>query len=116
MADLEWHQGAELPTLDIWWTDHTGQLVDLSGADTIEVRIGQLGEPAVLVKTTGITAGAGSGTEDDGTPNLSVQWAVDDLDLAPGMYRVTVTATFAGLRRKMVTPLRVLDIVGQPAN
>ena len=109
-----WHRGAELEGVQFWWRDSDDELHDLSGS-TFEVRVGKIGSPALLEKTAGITGAVGSGTPSDGTPNLQIDWAIDELDLPAGKYSMLVIATdFDGRDRRMAQDIRILDIV-QPA-
>lgn len=111
----EWHRGAELPALAVWWLDSQGTLIDFTGA-AFEVRIGQLGCPALLVKTSGVTGGAGAGAEPTGTPNVLITWQPDDLDIEPDAYIVTIVATVGASDRVMQTTLRILDVVEDPSS
>lgn len=112
----QWYRGAELPSLSIWWTDSDGTLIDFSGADGFELRIGQAGCPPELVKTTGITGAVGSGTETSGTPNVAVAWSDGDLDIPAGTYQATLIATFGTQDRIMATTIRILDVVADTSS
>lgn len=111
---LQWHRNAELPQLRIWWEDDDGVLVDFTaGVASWEVRIGDAGGYAKLVKTSGIIGSAGSGTESSGTPNVTIDWAPGELDIEPDVYTIQVTAQYVGSSdRVMTAPLRILPTVG----
>lgn len=81
---LTYHRGDELPQ---WVATVTinGTAPDLSSGYTFSVTVRQGDGTAVLTKTTNIT-GAASGV-------VTVAWADGDLDIAPGTYRVLLTAT-----------------------
>lgn len=107
---VEWPRNAELPTLQIWWTDNDGTLVaDLTTA-TITLKIGGLGATGALMltKTTGFAAAVGSGVSPTGTPNLVVTWATGELDIAPDVYTCELQARYTGSLDRIVTfPLRI---------
>lgn len=107
---VEWPRNAELPTLQIWWTDNDGTLVsDLTSA-TITLKIGGLGATGTLAltKTTGLAAAVGAGTNPTGTPNLVVTWATGELDIAPDVYVCEIQARYTGsLDRIVQFPLRI---------
>lgn len=109
MANRQWYRGAELPSLSIWWTDSESNLLDLSTADSFELRAFKAGCPPAITKTSGLVGAVGSGTEASGVPNLSVQWATGELAIDPGIYTVVITATFGELDRKMSTSITILD-------
>jgi hypothetical protein len=73
-------------------------LVDLTGL-TCSVTINF---PTPLVKTTGLTRAATA-------PNLTVEWADGELNVTPGRYRATVTATSGGLDYKWTLPIQITD-------
>lgn len=110
---LQWARLAELPILRIWWEDEDGELVNFaSGVTAWELKIGPLDEPALLTKTSGIVGAAGSGTEDDGEPNVTATWAIDDLDIEPGIYTLQIKATFGLLGDRMLQcPIRIGSVV-----
>ena len=84
---------ADLGELEVWWTN-CGDLIDFAMGWTFLVEIGQRWQPAVISKTTGVTGGTGSGTEDNGVPNLVIEWDLGELDvLTPGEWVIEITAT-----------------------
>lgn len=114
---LQWTSESELPYLRIWWEDEDGNLVDFSaGVTAWLLRIGNLGESALLEKTTGITGYAGSGTEPDGNPNVVVTWQPGELNITPGTYTLQIFATFGALgQRALQTPINIGRVVLAPA-
>ena len=108
---VSYHQGAERPALSLWLHDDDGDLIDFSSGYTFEFKIGSPGETAALTKTTGIAGAAGAGTEPDGTPNVTVTWAEDELDLTPGTYGWQLKATTSSLDRFFVGVLTILDVI-----
>ena len=62
--------------LQIWWTI-SGALVNFTSGYTFTLKLALESTPATVIftKTTGFTGAAGSGTAQDGTPNLTVAWA-----------------------------------------
>lgn len=111
-AGLRYHRGAERPALALWLIDDDGTLIDFSSGYTFELAIGVLGDTPLLTKTTGITGAAGAGTQPDGTPNVTVTWAADDLDIAAGIYTWQLTATSTGgLDRMFSGTFRVLPVL-----
>lgn len=95
---LRFHRNAERPTLHVWVRDARDELVDLSDPSyTFAFRIGIPGYQAVLDKTTNITGATGSGSEGDGTPNVTIGWEPGELDIAPGVYNCELVATTTSL-------------------
>jgi hypothetical protein len=75
------------PPLQLWWLGQDRQLIDFSAVAAWSLRIGIKGRAALVTKTTGITGAAGSGTEESGTPNVSIVFTASELDLLqPGTY------------------------------
>lgn len=112
-SKLQWARKAELPILRIWWLDEDEQLIDFSsGVSAWELKIGQLGYPALLTKTDGFTGYAGSGVEPTGQPNLTVTWGDGQLDIAPGTYTLQIKATFGALGdRFLQAPVHIGNVV-----
>lgn len=81
---------SELPAWKGQWSDGDGNPVDLSAA-TFEVKLVSRNGAIALTKTSGIT-----GTV-DGT--VTVQWAVGELNIAPGKYRLYLVARTGSLDR-----------------
>lgn len=79
---LVYYRTAERPDIRLWLLDDDGDLVDLSG-HTFEFKLGDPGSAALFTKTTGITGAVGSGTEPDGTPNVTITFAAGELDAVP---------------------------------
>lgn len=114
---LQWYRNAELPQLQVWWRDDSGDLIDFSsGVSDWELRIGDAGGYAMLVKTSGIAGAVGSGTETNGTPNVIVDWFPGELDIVPDVYTLQIVAHYSGFSdRVMTAPLRILPVVGDIA-
>lgn len=95
-AALTWHRTAATPPGQLWWTDDLDTLIDFTGVTQWELLIArELGDEAVLTKTTGITGAAGTGTPTDptGTPNVTITLAAGELEpLGTGDYYATLTA------------------------
>lgn len=111
MTPISYYKNAELPSMRVWWVDDDGSLVDLSTVLSWSLKIGQIGETALLTKTSGITGAAGAGNEPDGTPNMVVAWASGELNLAAGAYVLQVTATMSTGDRVLSCPFRVMNTV-----
>lgn len=111
MTPITYYKNAEDPSTRIWWEDDDGSLVDFSAVTSWSVKIGQVGETALLTKTSGVTGAAGAGAEPSGTPNLVIVWAAGELNLAAGAYVMQVVATTTGRDRTMTAPFRILNTV-----
>ncbi len=98
MSKVSYFQGAERPSVRLWWYDDTGALIDLTGY-TFTLRIGTPGSAALVTKTNGITGATGAGTPPSGTPNVTVAWDAGDLAIPSGLYTGQLTATSGGLDR-----------------
>lgn len=109
---ISYHRSAVRPSLRLWVEDDDGDLIDFSTGYTFLVEIGPNGGAALLSKTTGITGAAGAGTAPDGTPNVVIEWAAGELNLAPRQYTLELTATTGGLPRKFSEPFTIKHTVG----
>lgn len=83
-----YRRGAEDPDLTLPWQEETSQDVwgnlDLSDGYTFTLTLTALGaSSATVTKTSGITGADGS---------VAVVWAVDDLDIAEGLYVLDLRA------------------------
>ena len=83
-----YERGAELPSLTLPWQEETAQDtwtdLDLSGGThTFTLTLVDRSGTTVLTKTSGITGNNGS---------VSVVWAVDELDIAEGTYKMFLRA------------------------
>lgn len=83
--------------LEIWWYVN-GALVDFTSGFTFSAKLAGVGTPQTIVftKTTGFTGAAGAGSENSGTPNLSVAWSTTgelNAVTAAGRYTLEITAT-----------------------
>lgn len=78
---LEYPAGAVLGDTGLWLRDGKQALVDLSTDYTFEIKVYD-GNGTKFTKTDNITGAAGSGSEPDGTPNLTIAWdTTGELDL-----------------------------------
>ncbi len=96
---LRYYQGAERPALKLWLLDDDGTLIDFSTGYTFELKIGLVGQAALLTKTSGIVGAAGAGVEPTGTPNVTVSWTSGELAITVGAYSWQLKATTGGLDR-----------------
>lgn len=110
---LQWARKAELPILRIWWESEDGDLIDFSsGVTAWELKIGELDEEALLTKIDGFVGAAGSGNEQNGTPNVTVTWGAGQLDITPGTYTLQVKATLGSLGdRYLQAPVHIGAVV-----
>lgn len=113
---LVWHRTAARPGGQLWWTDDLDELIDFTGVTPWELLIArQLGDEAVITKTTGITGGAGSGTptDPDGEPNVTITLDAGELDdLGTGDYYGTLTAKPGTAEARVCTlHIRILGTV-----
>lgn len=111
MTPITYYKNAEDPSTRIWWLDDDGDLIDLSAVSSWQLKIGQIGETALLTKTTGVTGAAGSGAEPTGIPNVVIVWAAGELNIAAGHYTMQLVATTGGRDRVMTAPFDVLNNV-----
>lgn len=81
---LFYHRGDERPAW-VATVSLNGATDDLSSGFTFSVRVQRGDATPVLTKTTNITGAAGG--------VVTVAWAENDLDIAPGTYKVLLTAT-----------------------
>lgn len=99
MSALHYYRTAERPDLKLWLQDDDGTLLNLTGY-TFAFKIGNVPSVALFTKTSGITGGAGTGTEASGTPNVTISFTAGELDsLAAGPYQWQLRATTAGVDR-----------------
>ena len=110
-SPLRYHRGAERPALKLWLLDDDNTLIDFSSGYSFQFLIGVVGETAVLTKTTGITGAAGAGVAPTGTPNVTVTWAANDLDIVPGSYVWQLKATTSSLDRLFSGVINVLNVL-----
>ena len=111
--ELQYFRTAERPALEFWLLDADGALLDFSSGYEFELKLGTAaGEAAVFTKTDGITGAAGSGTELTGAPNVSIEFAPDELaDLKAMTYLWQLRATTNGRDRFYQGWLQLLDVL-----
>lgn len=105
---VEYINGADLPDLEINWTDNSGTTIEFATGWTFEALIGKRSQPALITKTTGIVG-------DDTSPNITITWDEDELDAltAGHTYDVAITAsrTADDKQRKMIATIYIRDTV-----
>jgi len=112
MNGVEYRKGAARPAMECWLKDDDGALIDFStGSPTFSLKIGRIGEIALLTKTTGIAGAAGAGEEPTGTPNVVVTWVAGDLNITPGPYLAQLTVTVSSLPRLFAWPFTITDVI-----
>lgn len=83
-----YNRGDELPGLTLPWQTETAQNtytdLDLSSGYTFSLTLTNSADEVVVTKTSGITGADGS---------VVIAWAVDELDIAEGLYEFTLVAT-----------------------
>lgn len=110
--------GESLPDLGVWVTVDRILLTDLATDATFSLVVRNADDTANLfVKTTGILGMVGSGTQESGTPNLVVTWALNsELDqLAAGRSHramLTITRTSDSRQRFYEFIIRAIGRVG----
>lgn len=108
---LGYHQNADRPAAKLWLFDDDGTLIDFSSGYTFSFKIGVAGSAALLTKTSGITGAAGSGTEPDGTPNVTVTWTAGELAITVGQYAWQLTATTSSLDRTFEGQIQIWPVI-----
>lgn len=77
----------ESPSFAVAWSDRDGNLINFATGYTFEVKlVNQSTGIVALTKTVGITGAATS-------PNVVAAWSTGELNIAPAVYRVHLTAT-----------------------
>ena len=84
---VEYEIGEELDPLEITWLDADGVVRDFATGWTFELKLGVLGQAAVLTKTTGIT-----GSDGPQGPNVTIDFAVDELVVPAAAYTAQLRA------------------------
>ncbi len=106
---LRFKRTAERPALKLWLLDDDLTLIDLSSY-TFVLKIGHIGNVALLTKSSNIAGAVGANAEPSGTPNCVVTWTAGELAvLSPGLYDFELTATLSGLDRVFTDTLEILD-------
>lgn len=101
--NLTYHYAADRPATELWIYDRAGNLIDFSSGYTFSFKVGGTYASPTLNKTSGITGGAGSGSEPTGTPNVTITWTAAELATAlgstRGRYTCWLTCTTSSLDR-----------------
>jgi hypothetical protein len=101
----------ERPDIRLWLLDDDGSLVNMTGYSFV-FKLGQPGSAATFTKSTGITGAAGSGTEDNGVPNVVMTFTAAELDgLVPGSTTWQLRCTSGGLDRPYKGACVVEDVI-----
>lgn len=82
----------EDPAYRVEWRDGLNALIDFSTGYTFTLRIVAEDGTVALTKTANITGAAT-------VPNVSVAWAVGELNITPGDYQLRLVATTGGRDR-----------------
>jgi hypothetical protein len=102
-------QGAELPDILVTWKDENGNVINFSSGWTFTLRLGQLGQAAVLTKTDLVGAAT--------APNLTISWTSTEIEsLAVNTYTMQIIARHvsSGKDRKMTDSLTITPQVMAP--
>lgn len=112
MTTITYRRTAERPDIQLWLEDEDGALIDFSTGFTFVFKIGLRGNAALFTKSTGITGAVGSGTEDTGTPNVTVAFTAGELDsVTAGKWLWQLRATSSSLDRIYDGPFTLLDVI-----
>lgn len=111
MTYVQYRRNAERPSLQLWIFDDDGDLIDFGTGYTFELKIGVVGQAALLTKTLGITGAAGSGVEPTGAPNITVDWSAGELDISPGIHTWQLVCNTAATDRVFVGTIRIIDVI-----
>lgn len=96
MADFVYLTNQEYPSIHLVWKDGNGDIINFSSGYTWTVMLATAGE-AVVLKTTGVTGASTS-------PNVTINWAADELDIAEGLYDLVVIATDGASKDRVFRP------------
>lgn len=81
-------EGATVPNIELWWRDSAGDLIDFASGYTFTVTVATDELTTAEINTTaGVTGAAGTGTESEGTPNVTISPSgigLDDLEVPSG--------------------------------
>jgi hypothetical protein len=102
-------QGAELPDILVTWRDSDGAIINFSSGWTFTLRLGQLGQAAILTKTDLVGAAT--------APNLTISWSNTEIEnLAAQTYTMQIIARHVatGKDRKMTDSLTITPQVLAP--
>lgn len=84
MSELVYLTTSEYPSVQLTWNDSNGNLINFASGYTFTVILSK-NSTAVLTKTSGIVGAATA-------PNITINWAVGELDIAAGNYSMYVIA------------------------
>jgi hypothetical protein len=109
---LIYYRTAERPDIELWLLDKNDDLIDYSTGYTFEFKLGKPGQTAAFTKTSGITGGAGAGTEPSGTPNITLTFTAAELDnVTAGSYTWQLRARSSSLDRYHQGGFSLRDVV-----
>lgn len=109
---LIYYRTAERPDLKLWLLDSDGDLIDYSSGYTFEFKLGKPGSAAAFTKTSGITGGAGAGSEPSGTPNITLTFTAAELDnVAAATYTWQLKARTSSLDRYHQGGFSLRDVI-----
>jgi hypothetical protein len=112
MSTLTYYRTAERPDIRLWLLDDDGDLIDFSSGYSFTFKVGLRGSAALFTKTTSITGAAGSGTEDTGTPNVTIAFTAAELDsVTAGKWQWQLRATSSSLDRIYQGTFNLLDVI-----
>jgi hypothetical protein len=107
MADFVYLTSQEYPSIRLVWKDGDGAVINFSSGYTWTVMLSQQ-NVAVLTKTTGVIGAATS-------PNVTINWATGELDIAEGVYDLIVIARDGASKDRVFRPgnppqLQVIEV------
>lgn len=113
MAEIRIHKTAERPSIELWWQAADGSLIDFTTGYTFTFKVGDPSSAAIFTKTSGITGAAGSGTQQSGTPNITITFTAGELDSVDTSRKYTwqLRATTGGLDRIFEGEIRFLPVI-----
>jgi hypothetical protein len=108
MADFVYMTNQEYPSITLTWKNSNDEVINFSSGYTWTVILARGGEAAVT-KTTGVV---GAST----APNVTINWAAGELDIAEGTYELVVVARDGANKDRVFRPGRLptVQIVSVP--
>jgi len=96
MPDFVYLTEQEYPSIQLIWKDGNDAAFSFSSAYKCTVMLAEEGE-AVATKTSGVVGASTS-------PNVTINWPIGELDIAPGDYNLIVTARDDVSKDRMFRP------------